>query len=152
MATFLWPAFKHLAMVNEADREKVYADARMRCAAYRESSAQGIQAASPPKCGRFSKWRKGGSSVDEVSLYLATGDANCDDILKWWKDHSETFPLLSSIAREVLCVPATSAACERNFSLAGLVITNRRTNISSENVNDLLVINNYTRNGHSELL
>ena len=44
-------------------------------------------------------------------------------ILKWWKDNSSIYPSLSRVARNILCVMATSAASERNFSLAGHVVS-----------------------------
>ena len=49
--------------------------------------------------------------------------------LNWWKQKESTYPILSSIARRILCVPATSAPCERLFSYAGLTISNDRNRL-----------------------
>ena len=43
------------------------------------------------------------------------------------------FPLLSTLARTVLCIPATSAPTERLFSYAGLTIANDRASLLPEN-------------------
>jgi hypothetical protein len=44
------------------------------------------------------------------------------------------FPIITQIARDYMAIPAISAPSERIFSLAGNLITKKRTKISSENV------------------
>jgi len=53
------------------------------------------------------------------------------------------FAQLANLARRVLAIPATSASSERTFSRAGLILTEKRTNLNPQKVNDLLVIHNY---------
>jgi hypothetical protein len=53
-------------------------------------------------------------------------------------DQEKEFKHLSRIARHVLCVLATSASSERNFSAAGFVVQERRT--SSESVDSILLL------------
>ncbi len=43
-----------------------------------------------------------------------------EDVLVFWRDHHYTDPLLSMLARAVLCIPATSASSA--FSSAGRVL------------------------------
>ena len=43
------------------------------------------------------------------------------DMLLWWKDHSEAFPLLAFLVRVVFSVPAASSIIERVISAAGSV-------------------------------
>lgn len=62
------------------------------------------------------------------------------DPLKWWSFHCLQFPLLSALARRVLCIPATSASSERIFSEAGLVVSKKRTNLRSDNVKELIFL------------
>ena len=50
------------------------------------------------------------------------------------------FPLISQIARDYLAIPATSAPSERVFSMAGNLISKKRTRISSENVRYVLCL------------
>ena len=61
--------------------------------------------------------------------------AFCVDMLLWWKDHSEAFPLLAFLVRVVFSVPAASS-----ISAAGSVISQRRGRLNPEKVEDILTI------------
>lgn len=37
------------------------------------------------------------------------------DILRWWRDRRDRLPLLSDLARRVMCIPATSSFSERTY-------------------------------------
>ena len=50
-------------------------------------------------------------------------------LLTWWKENSSRYPLLSQVARQVLCVPASSATSERTFSVSGLIVTPLRNGL-----------------------
>jgi hypothetical protein len=50
--------------------------------------------------------------------------------LLWWRDQQEKLPIMSKLARRVLCIPATSAPSERVFSAAGLTIAHRRASLN----------------------
>ena len=66
---------------------------------------------------------------DELDPYLKLPEQpeKCD-ILQWWKEHDtpEGFPILAALAREYLCVPATSIPCERLFSDMGNILSKKR--------------------------
>ena len=53
--------------------------------------------------------------------------------LDWWKTKFGTYPIISKLARRVLCIPATSAPSERVFSNAGLTIANDRARLRVDN-------------------
>jgi len=38
--------------------------------------------------------------------------------MRWWAHHKPSYPILSSVAQTMLCVPVTSVAIERGFSKA----------------------------------
>lgn len=57
------------------------------------------------------------------------------DPLLWWKHHKDLFPLIFKIAQKYLSIPATSAMSERSFSIAGSIVTSKRSCLKPENVN-----------------
>lgn len=65
--------------------------------------------------------------------------------MKWWKAHKNQFPLMSQAVRELLCVPASSSASERAFSVGGLICSQRRGLLSTKRIEELANIKlNYT--------
>ena len=63
------------------------------------------------------------------------------DILQWWKTHQKVYPILSLIARDILCVSATSVPAERMFSEAAQVVTKLRTLLNDDKITALICIN-----------
>lgn len=81
-------------------------------------------------------------AIIEVQRYLE------DDLLprnenpcKWWFDHKYHFPALSEIFCENFCALATSVPCERLFSKAGALITDRRNRLKANKARMLLFLN-----------
>ncbi|CAF3419947.1 unnamed protein product [Rotaria socialis] len=80
---------------------------------------------------------------DELERYLRM---NIEDIykqsnpLKFWHDHQSKFPGLSLLARRLFSIRITSAGVEGQFSLAGLTITQRRSSLDPDRVNDVLFV------------
>ncbi|CAF1224626.1 unnamed protein product [Rotaria sordida] len=80
---------------------------------------------------------------DELDKYLRM---NIEDIYKqpnplpFWKYHQHKFPCLSLLARRLFSIPVTSAAVERSFSAAGLAVTERRSSLDPDTVNDILFV------------
>lgn len=58
--------------------------------------------------------------------------------LVWWKANEKKFPLLSVIAKQYLCIPATSVPSERVFSTAGDIVTVQRASLKPKHV-DMLI-------------
>ncbi|EXX53756.1 hypothetical protein RirG_240960 [Rhizophagus irregularis DAOM 197198w] len=59
----------------------------------------------------------------ELDRYLALLCDEKADPLLWWQAHQQEFPKLSLMARDYLCIQATSVACEQLFSVAANTIT-----------------------------
>ena len=53
------------------------------------------------------------------------------------------FPLITQIARDFMAIPATSAPSERVFSIAGNLISKKRSRIASENVRYVLCLRSW---------
>jgi len=47
----------------------------------------------------------------------------------WWAEHAKRFPGVAAAARTYLCIPATSAASERQNSKAGDVVSKKRNSL-----------------------
>jgi hypothetical protein len=69
---------------------------------------------------------------------------NEDNPLLFWKEQQHLLPNLSKLARKTFSVPASSAAVERTFSSAGVVLSQRRTSINPSTVNDIILIRSST--------
>ncbi|XP_063222172.1 E3 SUMO-protein ligase ZBED1-like [Bacillus rossius redtenbacheri] len=61
--------------------------------------------------------------------------------LTWWFERREVYPTLFQLAKKRLCVVATSVPCERVFSKAGQIITDRRSRLSGKSVSQILFLN-----------
>ena len=96
----------------------------------------------------FSQSSSGTTSQDKVSQfrkecasYEAMPDAdNTTDRLQWWSHHSESFPILSKLARQILCIPAASSKSERTFSVGGNTVTSKRGSLGPFTVQDLITV------------
>jgi hypothetical protein len=62
------------------------------------------------------------------------------NILKWWQQHKITYPILSILARDVLTVPASTISSKSTFSLAGMVLEERRRCLTTDMVDVLSCI------------
>ena len=60
--------------------------------------------------------------------------------LDWWKQHEGVLPLLASLAKRILAIPASSSKSERVFSTGGNIVTAKRNRLSPKNVENLIVI------------
>lgn len=82
------------------------------------------------------------SADTEISRYLNEHISSQIDVSKWWFDHSTIYPNLYKLYLKLSCVPATSASSERNFSTTGNIITDKRSTLLPNNVNNLVILRN----------
>ena len=54
------------------------------------------------------------------------------DIMKWWKYHESTFPILSKMARDLLTPLMSTVASESSFSIVANIIGNMRTTLTAK--------------------
>ncbi|BBN16846.1 hypothetical protein Mp_7g09770 [Marchantia polymorpha subsp. ruderalis] len=63
------------------------------------------------------------------------------NVLAWWKTTgAKLFPIMACVARSILCVPASSAMSENNFSDVGNTLTKKRNRLKPRVVNDLMFV------------
>jgi len=88
-----------------------------------------------------------GDAYANVDVYLNTPrlprNDNHFDILNYWKSQSDSFPVLSRIAKDVLAVPITSVASESSFSMGGRVLTKYRSSLRTDNVEAFVTTQNW---------
>jgi len=70
---------------------------------------------------------------NEITLFVNSPLVEVDpesherfDILRWWKENKKSFPILSTIARDILTVPVSTVASESAFSAGGRVLDEKR--------------------------
>ena len=82
------------------------------------------------------------SPQDEVDLFLREPVLGTNtNPLKWWQANESRFPVLSKLAKRLLCIPATSVPAERIFSTSGLIVNKQRASLKPENVDMLVFLN-----------
>lgn len=80
---------------------------------------------------------------DELSRYLSMKIDMNDydyDVLKFWKSNTDQLPRLSKVARQIHSIPSTSAGVERQFSIAGLTLTSRRSALDPDQLDNMICI------------
>lgn len=160
-SNMLHPRYRHLKKTNNYDKHscKSFIRQMMKDVVDREKSmsVSSTLSSSNATFGSSSKKRKhfgedyetGNVSDeydiddDELEKYLGKrlDLANLpENPLDFWKNHQMEFPILAKVARQIFSIPATTASVERSFSVAGNIVTKRRTNIKPTQLNDVLFL------------
>lgn len=71
--------------------------------------------------------------------------------IEFWTENSQSYPDLRSLALKYLIIPATSVPCERVFSKAGNLITEKRNRLKPKNVNKMLVLSSLPKRFFDEI-
>ena len=65
---------------------------------------------------------------------------NMKSIIEWWRQHEAVLPLLASLAKRILAIPASSSKSERVFSTGGNIVTAKRNRLPPKFVECLIEI------------
>ena len=80
-------------------------------------------------------------AASEVTNYLTMRMPNpVDDILSFWCDRQNVYPLLSQLAALYMSVSASSVPVECMFSTTGLISNGKRSSIGSDKLNRVSII------------
>ncbi|XP_050216467.1 zinc finger BED domain-containing protein RICESLEEPER 1-like isoform X2 [Mercurialis annua] len=108
---------------------------------------------------RFKQHRRemGTSSYrkSELEMYLNEDimeDGDELDVLTWWKQNAQRFPVLSRLARDILAVPISTVASESAFSTGGRVLDCFRSSLTPKIVEALICTQDWLRASNSPLL
>lgn len=67
------------------------------------------------------------------------------DILEWWKINSLKYPVLSTIARDILAISASTVPSESAFSSGGRIVSDYRSSLSCSTVEALICLQDWLR-------
>jgi hypothetical protein len=84
---------------------------------------------------------------DELDRYIAEPllKQNPFDILAFWKNQTEKYPILCQIARDIMSIQVLTVASKSTFSAAGRVIDPHRNRLDPEMVQALICTKDWTR-------
>ena len=160
LASFLDPRFK-LGYVG--DQESVLEEVKQQLSQLvAESETDSATAAAPENGPPASKKAKGLSKIlgkrlpgtttlvgltpqekiqQELDCYLAHPILEMEeDPLIWWKVEHLRYPHLAKLAQKYLCLCATSVPAERIFSIAGQIVSDRRSALKPGRVDQLVFL------------
>lgn len=162
MAVVLHPLMKQLPIINSNERELIYTkiqevidDRELISVTVPQSEIQPVPSTStnsetakipvfmqnfyasnePAVAERPSELRR----YLNLAVSVPSTKFNADE---WWWQHKNEFPQLFKLFLKVSSIPATSASSERDFSIAGLIVDDRRSLILPKNVQNIIIARN----------
>ena len=71
---------------------------------------------------------------EELMNSICAGTYDC---ATWWRTNHRQYPTLAMVAKNLFCIPATSANCEQAFSTLTDVVTKKRNRLHAETTRKL---------------
>jgi hypothetical protein len=90
------------------------------------------------------------NAMNELEKYMADSPIRLSgqfDILAWWKNQTDEYPVLSKIARDLLAVQVSTVASESAFSAGGRVVDPFRSRLEPEMVEALICLKDWVAAG-----
>jgi hypothetical protein len=87
-----------------------------------------------------------GDDMNELEKYMADPPLRLSgqfDILAWWKNQTDEYPVLAKIARDMLAVQVSTVASESAFSAGGRVVDPFRSRLDPEMVEALICMKDW---------
>jgi len=79
----------------------------------------------------------------EIERYLKTCftlDSATDNLFEFWEQQQDMYPILSSIALDILIIPASNTSVERLFSTSEAIVTNKRNRLNTAKIDKLMFL------------
>ncbi|CAF3151996.1 unnamed protein product [Rotaria sp. Silwood2] len=163
LASFLHPKFKQLIAATAAQKAECYRACRVsmpKTTGMTTTDDENEPIRKKPKKfleqlmdSEIKKTKCTETARDEVDLYIdfkIIEEKDYDNPLSFWKEHENIFPHLASIARRIFSIPCSSAAVERQFSAAGQLINQRRSNLDPTTLNNILFLRSIEKNKRND--
>ncbi|KAJ0442740.1 putative HAT dimerization domain, ribonuclease H-like superfamily, hAT-like transposase, RNase-H [Helianthus annuus] len=92
----------------------------------------------------------------EIDIYLnELCDRDSDffgfDVLLWWKNNSERFPVLSKMAKDVLAIPISAVALESAFNISGCLLDDFQSSLSPSMAEALVCTQDWLRESKKQV-
>ena len=97
------------------------------------------------RSGRVAQTKKSELDLYFDEEFVEQDDKEKFDILKWWKEKSPKYRILSKIAANILAIPITTVASEATFSAGSRVIDPYRASLLPETVQMLICSGDWNR-------
>ncbi|KZV41461.1 hypothetical protein F511_34528 [Dorcoceras hygrometricum] len=100
---------------------------------------------------RTKRPRGSSSSNLELENYLTTtfdfsdADEETFDILRWWCQKTQVYPILYLMAKEIIACHVSTVAVEQAFSMEGNTLDERRSTIRPKNLEVQCLLNDWSR-------
>ena len=81
----------------------------------------------------------------ELELYITSTcilkeEEEEDDVLSYWKQNENLYPIIAYISRRILTIPASNTSVERLFPTCKNTITDKRTKLGGEKLNKIMFL------------
>jgi hypothetical protein len=101
---------------------------------------------------QFDQWVKSRrprllDATDELERYYRLDPQDVEDPIQWWLGQVKTFPRLSRLALDILAIPAMASDCERQFSIAKLLLTSQRHRLQEGIIEQIQLMKNWVKRG-----
>lgn len=143
-ATFLHPSYKSLKFASIEQVRQTHQDLRNEI---REINIDSIDnrrfssssSSSSSSLLAFADQTEDNDEIIEYLQFKCPSDVDLD-VLQWWNSKKSEFPKLSKFALNIHSIPSSSIPSERLFSTSGNVITEKRTRLNPNSIENILIL------------
>jgi hypothetical protein len=97
-------------------------------------------------CKQFASGAHQKTRKDECKQYFSCQSPDAaSNPLQWWKQHESIYPNLATLARQMLCTPASTASSERIWSIGHNTLTRHRNRMLPSRVSKLIMLKHNLR-------
>lgn len=149
LATFLHPSYKSLKFASLAQIEKTHTEIReeLRQFTNTDDSNRRSSTSSDSSIGQFADCYDNNDEITDYLQYKCCVNPEEIELISWWENKSNDFPNLSKIAMKIHAIPGSSTPSERCFSNSGNIITDKRSRLSPDSIESLLILHDSRKNG-----
>lgn len=152
MAVVLHPKMKQLRRMNSNERECAYALVDLFVVENSTSNVRALQQTA--KKSEISSLADFEDADEEETATIYTPEFTkflneklpvengAFDLMRWWFYNRERYPTLFRLFLKISSIPASSAPAERTFSIAGAIVTDRRSSLLPKSVGNIILCRN----------